>query len=424
MPIDKSKLRARGERALAKLDQSSVFKWPEGETAFYVCPPLETMDSAPWVQYTQHSRFGPQNSFGVCLDLSNKEVWNEHTQAFLKQRKIAIDAKDGCPPCEALEVGDPAVKEMDTFEQFLFRIIPWERRISGQAVPYADFERVPRFAIVSPRIFRAIFKQLREDDITDPDHASLMVITRVGMGLNTKYPEIGPDTKTLRKPFNLPKPQRVALRKAMEPGCDLDPFKKLAWMIRPAHELEQLLQSGRVEQHDASDNVHAGKPACFGLEEEYDPDEKYCKSECKHFEECGEVVGVTAKEPEAEPEPPKRGRGRPRKPKPPSEPEPELEEEEEEVDDDPDYDEPEEEESDGESDEEEGETEPEPPPRRRRTTSRRTARGRVSRAKKEEPEEDDVPDFEPPEKGEADSEMPDDLAQIQAKLQRKRRARQ
>lgn len=421
MPIDRSKLRARGERALAKLDQSSVFKWPEGETAFYVCPPLETMDGAPWVQYTQHSRFGPQNSFGVCLDMSNEEVWNEHTQAFLKQRKITIDAKDGCPPCEALEVGDPAVKEMTTFEQFLFRIIPWERRISGQAVPYADFERVPRFVIVSPRIFRAIFKQLREDDITDPDHASLMVITRVGTGMTTKYPEIGPDTKTLRKPFKLPKPARAALRKAMEPGCDLDPFKKLAWMIRPAHELEQLLQSGQVEQHDASDSVQEGKKPCYGIPADYDPDDEYCSSGCKDFEECGEVVaeitGVTAKEPEPEPEPPK----------PPPEPEPELEEEEEEepeeVDDEPDYDEPDEEESDGESDEEEGETEPEPPPRRRRTSSRRTARGRVSRAKKAETEEDDIPDFEPPEKEEADSEMPDDLAQIQAKLQRKRRAR-
>lgn len=296
MGIVMDEFRKAREQAKASYGRGADYlRLAEGHTALYLCPPGPGMGGVPYVVADVHYGIGRQNGSALCLDAGNPVFSSPLLRKYLAARKDKV-VPGKCPVCEILESdapegysdpdGEQRLQRMARKRQWLHVAIPWGQISGGQLRETSDGERTPRILSAGWTIWNAICDVIDlHGDITDPDAACLVVITRDGMGLTTKY-AVSAYRETVIKPLRLQKPQRFALKKGQAEGGELDLFRVVAAMAKPAEAVETMLRGGQVGVHA----VGEGKPACFGLVSEYIADDPDCQA-CDHHDECAAVVG-------------------------------------------------------------------------------------------------------------------------------------
>ena len=301
MAIDVNKVRrAREETKAARkeqLDKNNV-RWtvPEGQTLVYVCPPLPAMDDLPEVEIAVHYSVGPRNLPVACLDpATNPILYEEPIASFLKRKGINLTAAEGCPIDLGLENPPPSIPDekldrMENKETHVYALIPWARiDKSGNRVDLPENERIPRILPAGPKIHDGISDVIAQGgDITDPERASLVLITREGTGFNTKY-KADADIETIRSPIRIPKPQRFAMSRACIPGGECDPHHYIAVdLVRSYKDADALFRGAQVQTQASPES---NKPPCFGFDANADdPDCRACRFKADCAAKCGRPV--------------------------------------------------------------------------------------------------------------------------------------
>lgn len=256
------------------------FDFDEGTTLVYVCPPTEAMKGIPYVRVDRHRGVGPGSrpTPVICLHPENPVLSNPEVLRYLAERKIGLSGK--CPTCVLLDSETPPagyteerLGQMGFKPAYFMALIPWARLGKDNAVqPYSEAEKIPRISIMGPQCWDAVCKVIEETgDVTDPNAA---VLVRVHRGPKNSQPlyTASADVDTVRVAMVLPKPQKALLRKAQEPGGDLDLYRCIAYMIKDEATMTALLRGEEVHTQAAS--ADPGKPHCFGLD--CDPKDDTC----------------------------------------------------------------------------------------------------------------------------------------------------
>lgn len=294
MGIDITKMR---ERADASRKSGMFFKFPEGDTLAYLCPPTADMDGLPYVEVLMHYGVGGKGKSVVCLDHGANEVLsNPAYLASLKNRKITLNPEDPCPACArvsgevACDLPEEELDGMQAKAQKLFLIIPWGKVSKGERIDLPERDREPRPIMVGKMVGDGIIDVVvAEGDITNSAEATLLRVGRVGTTKDgTKY-TVNVDGATLRHPIQLPKPQRALLRKSQEPGGEGDLYRLIANLTKSTATMEELLSGGDTIRRTPPIEDD-GKPRCFALD--CDPGDEECRA-CPWKEPCAEKCGVS-----------------------------------------------------------------------------------------------------------------------------------
>lgn len=292
MALDIERFRRRREESKqGRGGGQSFYKFPEGRTVFYLCPPTADMSGVPFLEVNQHGQVGAGKKMHVCLDETNAILGDPVLAKLLAEKKLAVG---DCPTCGVVSGADPAptgmsgeaVDAMDIRTNYPMLIIPWGQIRSGEFASYPEAERVPRILLAGYKLWDGVCAVIElEGDITAQDGAVLLVCLRKGTGLSTQY-DVSAYSETIRSPLRLPKSQQAALRKAQESGGDGDLYRVVANLTKSADDVRKMLRGEATETREA---VDPGRPHCYALDT--DSDDPECQA-CPWKEPCAKERGV------------------------------------------------------------------------------------------------------------------------------------
>jgi hypothetical protein len=249
-----------------------------GTWIVYICPPSAAMGDYPCVEVDLHYGIGPERKMVACI-ARDSFVFTDAAQNALAARNerniengkpewaVELDPEEGCPVCAAFEEGDDERRK----QSWLFNVIPIAFiDPKGRRTEVAEHERVIRPWFASFKQREIVFDAISDaGDITDPDAATYVRITRVGTEFKSTRYSGGPDVETLRTPVRIPKPMRAAVR-AIESG-ENDLLGLATAFVRSFDTLADMVGSASSE---AEESTSATPPSCF--EKEHDAKDATC----------------------------------------------------------------------------------------------------------------------------------------------------
>jgi len=284
MPLNIDKMRKHREQHESDRGRGDWWNPTVGEHLFYVAGPCREDDDLNYVEVVVHYGVGPKNNMTVCLTPKVNPILKDARVADLLDGKK--DISDGCPVCVEWErldkemqdakkkAADELKKQRDNIRRntrFIFNVAPIGKRkrssedwepIEGKLMPYACG------STVWEGILDVIFT---EGDITDPDKAILVRMTKSGEGMQTKYKVVA-DGETLRKPRVISKAVKAQMRESFKEGGAGDLYKIVSDMVRASEDVEALLSGVEMADQDDEDDAKA----CFGLDYTKDVECKEC----------------------------------------------------------------------------------------------------------------------------------------------------
>lgn len=232
---------------------------PEGETLVYVHPPCRENDEheptagTNFIPLATHFGVGPNNGMVVCLDPEkNPVIAHPFIKKTLKERGVKLNGN--CPVCAFIESGESeeAADGLRANMRYFWGITPIAFRRSASK----KWDALTPNSVIYPSgktVFDGIMTAFFEcGDISDPDAAIYIVISRTGMKLNTKY-RVYADLTSVKNPKPLSKDVRKIVQAAIKEGGPCDLFRTVANMIKAPSEVEAIL-SGVYTKNSADDD--------------------------------------------------------------------------------------------------------------------------------------------------------------------------
>jgi hypothetical protein len=308
MPIDTKRLAKKREQVKKsqKLKEGGdLWRIDPGEYLLYLHGLTYPDDDNPltagynFVEVVQHYGVGGKQGGQMCIDTDTNPVLLHPTvQQFMASRKknpIEITEDTKCPIDLAIENGD--LDEKDATRQkpeakWLFGVTPmFYRQEKGDEWTKLRFD--PKVMIAGVTIFNditAVMIDMSPHDITDPENAVLLHLTRVGKSFGETEYSVVADVKTIRKPMKLDKGQRRIIAEATKPGGACDLFRLVANLTKSENALKALMTGVETETNkpELVDNPEdAERKECFGID--YADDDEECK-DCDDVDRCRDIV--------------------------------------------------------------------------------------------------------------------------------------
>lgn len=254
------------------------FNIDAGETLLYICPPCRDEDELPYIQLVVHFGIGPKNRMLPSLDVGINKILLDPRVIEVMQGREGFEvpnAKTVCPMSKEYErldaAGDEKARDdIKRNNRFLFNVIPIRKRKSKTD----DWEELPGDKVMPMMVGKTVWDGIlevffEEGDITDPNKAVLIRISKEGTGMSTRY-KVAADSATIRDPYRLTKPQKAACREALKDGGSGDFYKMVGEMVVDAPTAERMIAGVEEEpEEEAGDTA----PSCFGKDYEGDDDE-------------------------------------------------------------------------------------------------------------------------------------------------------
>ena len=292
MPVDINKLKADRDRHEQESKRGGdYFNLQAGETLLYVCPPVRD-DGLPYVQVVVHFGIGPKNRMAMSLDHGINKIMKDprviealEARAEADPKFTVPDPKKPCPISKEYErldaAGDKEARDsIKRNNRFMLNVIPIaHRKDSRSEWTDLDADKVMTF-MTGTQVWEGITSVfMDEGDISDPDQAVFIKVSKKGTGMTTKY-EVKADSDSLKKPVRMSKAQKAAIRAAIEEGGTGDFYTNIANLVVDAPTLERMFAG--VDDDEPVDNN--SKPECFG--KDYEPDDDDDCGKCKWRGAC------------------------------------------------------------------------------------------------------------------------------------------
>lgn len=261
MGIDAEKMRKRAEEREAESGfGGTYYKFKQGQTLCYVCPPSEgyteseLTDGYPYLEVVMHYNVGP-----------NKRPVPSLSQALLQHpalaRSLAARKKGGFDPSEVTE--DPVADalaagtlsdECVASSRYYWSLIPWAHRESAgkpwQPLPHKPVPLIASITMQKGLEGAVVEAQLDAGlDITDPEAAVFVVVDRKGTDKKTKY-DVKLDTRTSRKPEKLPADVVSAVQKAIAEGGSCNLFRIAANNFKSPDKARAIVEGIETDDDD------------------------------------------------------------------------------------------------------------------------------------------------------------------------------
>lgn len=291
MGVNLKKLRERKEEADSKRGNVEYWQIPPGENLLYVAPPLPG-DDLMFIETAVHYDVGPEKRMVICLDEERNPVLKDpRVKKLLAGRDK--DISDGCAVCQRLDDGDSKAGR-ESQSRYYFAVVPLKyRKSSTKKWREADDADELRILACGYTIWGGITDAfINNGDISDPNAAILVVVSREGTGMKTKY-TISVDANSVREGgIAMPKSVRALVTNAIQEGESGDLYRIVANSVRSSAEVAALVDGVELEDSDDDDDDKgkggkSKKPDCFGLDwEDGDaecekcPHAKPCEAEC------------------------------------------------------------------------------------------------------------------------------------------------
>jgi len=268
------------------------WKIENGDTLLYLHAQNYDNDTFPetegfnFVPLAMHYDIPDVNGGRICLDVANNPVLlHPKVQAFLKKRNtpFTVTKKTKCPVCEAIARGDLG-ESSEANTRYLFGTTPIKHRRSSTD-EWSSLDGEPMVALVCFTVFDKFTSKMcygveaLDKDITDPDNACLLCLTKTPKGKSGFKVDYDCDIYTNQ---GLPKKLRKRVKDAMKPGGDCDLFRIIANYLMSEADLKLAIAGVEVVSSD-DDSDSEEKPDCFGVD--YDEFEDDCE-ECDLRDDC------------------------------------------------------------------------------------------------------------------------------------------
>ena len=252
-----------GEQRYSK--KGGKYKWKEGWTAVYLCPPQPGMLELPFLPVSVHQLGPPFPQKGgrsvICLDAeSNGNIFTDEMLEALAARKDPIRVDEGCPVHDLLSGGLRLPYEQDALERMVESrryhgaIVPWAWADpkNGKFQDFPDSQKKPVFVDLPPSLYAAFIKQIRllGEDIDNPEAAVLLVVEMVKKDI-TEY-NVSQHAPSTRNPIRLSDNIRRAIEDGQNPGGIIDVVGRLANFTKSRDQIMKLLEEFAVEKHSSS----------------------------------------------------------------------------------------------------------------------------------------------------------------------------
>jgi hypothetical protein len=274
-------------------------QFKEGDTLVYLLPE-RTDCKVNYVELGVHWGIGPgRGQMVVCFNpRRNPILSNPKFIKHVEARGIKIPKQ--CPVCakvdgENLWETDKAQASRIGFKsRYIWLVVEWSQRASAK-----DDWRETSTKKVRPWMCpKQQWDQISDmffdaGDITNPDKARLVKLTREGTKDRTKYTAAA----ALQDPLVLSKEVRAVIAKALK-DPELEYEYLAAQQVVPIDEITALMSGVATDDADADAETPDGGPKvkdCFGHPELYNPADPECKA-CEHLAKCGEACGSTKTE--------------------------------------------------------------------------------------------------------------------------------
>lgn len=280
-------------------------QYKEGDTLIYLLPERAGC-KVNYVELGVHWGIGPgRGQMVVCFNpRRNPILANPKFVKHVEARGIKIPKS--CPVCakvdgENLWETDKAQASRIGFKsRYIWHVIEWSQRASAKD----EWREVSTKKVRPWMCPKQQWDQISDmffdaGDITNPDKARLIKLTREGTKDRTKYTA----GASLMDPLVLSKEVRAVIAKALkEPELEYEYLA--AQQVVALDEILALMQGVATEDADADDEAAPGGGPkvkdCFGHPELFNPADPECKA-CEHLPKCGEACAKPADETAADP---------------------------------------------------------------------------------------------------------------------------
>lgn len=268
-PLNTERLAERQKAREAERAASGSGKWLNlkegGKYLLYICGPSREDDDINYIEFTNCYGLGSDGKKrGVSLDTArNPLLLDERVQDFLTERGVSSDGP--CPLIEEWEKrkedGDKkGADDIKPGTRFVFNVVPLgfssdlNAKEWGAAPNNGELCKMECGATVWEGIVDVINQA---GDITNPEEATLVIISKTGQKMKTKYKVVA-DMKTTKKPMDLSDEIKAQLEEGLVAGADHDLYKTFADMVKPRDALEAIL-AGVDTDDDDDDEEDTGK---------------------------------------------------------------------------------------------------------------------------------------------------------------------
>lgn len=248
--IDLESMRRDRKRAdKPKFDGIDILTFEELEYLVYITPPVH--GTTPYVEVQAQYQIGPNKR--QILNASSLEG-DPGFLAALEARDLSWDdVAEGWEMAEAYAKANRGNKRIQLKDKWYFGCVVLATRRSSR--DDWEWEDKPEFQAIAAgkTIFNGITDVFfDEGDITDPDAAILIRITRKGQKLETEY-TIRVDSDSLREPHQLDPDLWDRLEKQLVPGGDADLMRLVAQLVRSSEKVEAVLDGTDGDNDEESE---------------------------------------------------------------------------------------------------------------------------------------------------------------------------
>ena len=231
---------------------SDLLKLKEGQTLFYICPPVHEEEPVPYAEGQMHFSIGPDK--GVVVNLEGLEECEPIVEA-LNKKGISWDAAvEGWERCAELVARHGDEKRQGARNRWWFNVVVLGHRVSSRK-PWDEPDPKVSILACGKKIYDGITDIFfDEGDITDPEKAIFVIVKRTGTGLDTEY-TVKADTDSLKKPVELDDDLWDVIEAACLPGKANDLHAHLVSMVKTADQVEALWygEKGGDDEDDEDD---------------------------------------------------------------------------------------------------------------------------------------------------------------------------
>jgi hypothetical protein len=249
--VDKNLHRKRAEQSenLGGSGGGDLHKFKVGQTLCYMMPPGREEDPTPFLEYETHYEVGPNKR--MIVNLNN-----------LRDNPVVadmVDSKFGWDDAEAgwdylgnvIAKAGAKMKRQKAKKTALFCIVPLAYRKSSR-YDWEDLAVGPVACRAGSQVYDGINDVMFDyDDITNPDGATLLIVTRKGEGMNTEY-TVKADPDSTREPYVVDDKLWEKVETALEPDGKCDLYKILVNWVRSDDDIRAVIagQDGGSEEDE------------------------------------------------------------------------------------------------------------------------------------------------------------------------------
>lgn len=219
--VDMKQMKRDRKTADAK-SGGGILKIKEGTTLLYICPPVHAGDPMPYIEVSNCFDFGEGKDKKSITSAEGLED-NEEFVAALNECGIEYE--------DAQRGWEFAQQHAKFRPRWYFNVIPIAFR-AGAGEDYEDLVPVIQKLGTGKQIYDGITDAFFEEgDISDPEAAIFISVTKKGSGLSTEY-KVKFDSNSLKEPVELDEKLVEMIAKACTPGGTADLHKWLAGQVR------------------------------------------------------------------------------------------------------------------------------------------------------------------------------------------------